>query len=232
MIFGLGHELQDNTIYELPDSPTHELQCSTKTVIPKNNINFKVKHFFILGNQHSGTSLLRGLLNAHSKITVAFEDCPSCNVIVDKIFEKWMNNHKQLKKPEKIWGNKIPIEQIRAIPWTDDMILNIAERGYCIIWIQRRFGRFNRLNNSISQTKEWRERWEWGCSLYWKFKEKYPTKVIQVSFEDLLFQPEIELTRICSFLNVEYESEMIINGPAQTGHFAYKSNKKIDIGKI
>lgn len=189
------------------------------------------RHFFILGNGHSGSSLLRGLLHAHSEVEVAFEDSPKKRVDINTVFEDWANKRDRIRLPIKIWGDKIPLEQFLSAQWTDDMILRIIDEGYYIVWLQRRFSKYNEPTNNTRKTEEYKKRWDWGRDLYWKFKERHPTKIIQVSFESLLARPKSELMRICDFLGIKYEEDMIVKGPAFTGHFRYKK-KEIDKTRI
>ena len=225
MILGLGTELQKGVELKATVEMTN-----TKTII-KPVLEFKLNHFFILGNGHSGSSLLRGLLHAHSKVHVEFENSPKRKTAIEKVFDDWSKIRLGFEKDHIIWGNKIPIEQFRTAHWTNDTIMQIIENGYRVIWLQRRFSKYNEHYNNTRQTEEYRERWKWGRDLYWKMKEAYPSKIIQVSFEDLLFQPRSELTRICTFLDIEYEQGMITDGPSLTGHYRYK-NKEIDTSKI
>lgn len=175
-----------------------------------------MRNFFILGNGHSGSSLLQGLLNAHSKMLVEFEnfgDKPS------EQFTKWENKSNFTNAQGLAYGNKIPIEQFKSRRWTDKDIIKIAEKYY-VLWLQRRFSRYNEAHNNTKQTEEYRANWDWGRSLYWKLKEDYPSRVIEVSFEDILFQPRVELYRICCFLNVKYEGGMLL-GCQHTGYKKY-----------
>jgi hypothetical protein len=51
-------------------------------------------------------------------------------------------------------------------------------------------------------------------------RERYPDRIIQVSFEDLVLRPADELHRICRFLDVEYELGML-EGTQDTGLNVY-----------
>jgi hypothetical protein len=177
-----------------------------------------MRHFFILGNAHSGTSLLRGLLNAHSKLYVDFEYFE--NKKFNEQFAIWFEKQIEIDRMNKIYGNKIPIEQFRTALWTDEQILQIGRKGFKIIWIQRRFSGYNEGYNTETEKLYWNN-WVWGRTLYWMFKEQHPTRILQVSFEDLLLQTEIELKRLCYFLGIEYEDNMLIEGPRNTGYPRY-----------
>lgn len=183
-------------------------------VLASKEIEFK--RFFIMGNGGSGTSLLRGLLNAHSQVKCAFEKTTK---------EKSFESAESLWKAEKYksnalwWGNKIPFEQFITANWSDDEIKKIPAAGYYIVWIVRRFTRYShkttghRLNTYMAN-------WDRAQKLYFEIKDAYPETVLMISFEDLILRPEAELKRICTFLNIKYEIEML-NGTKDTGFKKY-----------
>lgn len=176
----------------------------------------ELKRFFIMGNGGSGTSLLRGLLNAHSQIECAFE-----KVTKEKSFESAESFWKAEKHKSNAlwWGNKIPFEQFITAGWSDDEIKKIPDAGYYIIWIVRRFTRYShktvghRLNTYMAN-------WDRAQKLYFEIKDAYPKIIVMVSFEDLILRPEAELKRICAFLNIKYEIGML-NGTKDTGFKKY-----------
>jgi len=177
-----------------------------------------MRHFFILGNMGSGTSLLRGLLNAHSFCNVVFEDLQIKNLIRDE-FLRWNNLKNITEKKGCLWGNKIPVDVFDTARWNTNDILKIG-RDYYILWVIRRFCQFkNSWNN-----------WQRGQTLYWEFREKWPKKIIQVSFEDLLLRPDQELMRICIFLKIKYEKNMM-SGTQNTGREEYNQTG-INLGKL
>ena len=174
-----------------------------------------MRHFFILGNGHSGSSLFRGLMNMHSQIDCEFENFTDNNVTEQ--ITKWKNKRDDCKI---IYGNKVPLEQFLGRGWTDEDIIKIADEGFYILWLQRRFSRYNEVTNNEIQTQEYKKNWDAGRTLYWKLKEKFPTQVLEISFEDLLSQTEIELIRVCYFLGINYEEKML-QGCNYTGFKKY-----------
>ena len=93
----------------------------------------KINRFLVCGSGGSGTSLLRGLLNAHSKLTVLFENMRS---------DQWDGMADAANKLNAIWGNKINVQKCNSNKITDKMILNFAEK-YHMIWIVRRPAHFD-----------------------------------------------------------------------------------------
>ena len=169
----------------------------------------KINRFLVCGSGGSGTSLLRGLLNAHSKLTVLFENMR---------YDQWDGMADAANELNVIWGNKINVQKCNSNKIIDKMILNFVEK-YHMIWIVRRPAHFD-----WKLKKAYRTVWNRINQLYWDIKDKYPDRIINVSFEDLVLWPEAELRRLCSFLHIEYENKML-KGTAETGHGSYKHDK-------
>lgn len=168
-----------------------------------------VNDFFILGNGGGGTSLLRGLLNAHSRLNVDFEYFNKANMTPEFQIKEWLDK----KIVGNRWANKVPIEQFKTSNWTDKQILEIGKH-FLVIWMIRRFSKY--YHPDFNTEEAYKEYWDWSRDLYWKFKEQNPAGVIQVSFEDLVLRPKAELKRICAFLEVDYELGML-DGTLNTG---------------
>lgn len=169
-------------------------------------------NFFLLGNGGGGTSLLRGLLNAHSKIDCMFENKGSTKAgDVEGSMQKWnvliANSHPQ------IWGNKMPVEQFVTRGWNTNMVVDLID-DFKIIWLVRRFSKYHKKGRASPDL--YRRNWDWANEIYWLMREKRPRRVIRVSFEDLLLRTVIELRRICVFLGIRYEPTML-KGTRDTG---------------
>jgi hypothetical protein len=180
--------------------------------------------FLILGNGGGGTSLMRGLLHAHSQIDCLFENKGSATS-AEIAINTWLDLSDQSDLP--VWGNKMPVEQFATRNWTDEEIINLTDI-FKIVWVTRRFSKYYK--PGISTEQKYRQTWEWTRKLYWGAKERHPEKVLQVSFEDLVLRPVIELRRICIFLGVRYEPEML-NGTWNTGLGKYDQHS-INKGKV
>jgi hypothetical protein len=164
--------------------------------------------FFIIGNGGSGTSLMRGLLNAHSRIDCAFE-LWGTNAIEDQL-DYWVTKAAEHKD---IWGDKLPLEQFWSRKWQHKDIKKLINH-FQIIWIVRRFGKWKKQQALDVAEKNWRK----SRALYWSMRNHAPTKIIEVSFEDLLLRPEVELKRVCAFLKIRFERKMLNDGLKDTGH--------------
>jgi hypothetical protein len=94
------------------------------------------KAFLIIGNGGSGTSLLRGLLNAHSKIECLFEcwgkqgDRTKQFEMADEQAAHWLELS---EKCEIIWGNKVPVEQFITRKWEPGSMARLID-DFKIVW--------------------------------------------------------------------------------------------------
>ena len=174
--------------------------------------------FFIIGNGGCGTSLLRGLLNAHSQMEVAFELWnPKQGDKVEGNLKNWQELAEEKKQQGILWGDKIPLEQFVTLGWTDEDILKISDY-FKIIWITRRYSKyFKKPTRNTNKRLMYEKNWQRSNELYWKFREKDPACILQVAYEDLLLHTWIELLRCCIFIGVGYEPFMI-EGTNETGH--------------
>jgi len=167
----------------------------------------EIRDFIIVGNGGSGTSLLRGLLNAHSNLHVVFEHKPPR---LDEFI-------KEAKVHEGIWGNKTPIEQFISIGLTLEQMVEISDY-FKIVHIIRRYSMYCK-----NRKGPYEKNWKISQDFYNAVRERHPSRVITVSFEDLLLRTESELTRICSFLTVNFQRKMLL-GTNDTGYKRYNQS--------
>ena len=175
----------------------------------------KQNNFFIIGNGGGGTSLLRGMLNAHSRIDCKFEYKPGGNP--DQNIQLWTEESGALENGT-LWGNKIPFEQFLSMGFTRDQKLSLINK-FKIIWLIRRYSMYHQ-----NRKGPYEENWHHAQEIYWAMRELHPDRIIMVSFEDLLLRTPVELMRICDFLNLEYEPEMM-KGTLDTGLKRYNQGK-------
>ena len=53
--------------------------------------------------------------------------------------------------------------------------------------------------------------------------KRQPNKIIRIGFEELIISPKRELSRICGFLEIKFEKQMLI-GTMNTGYTPYNRN--------
>ena len=186
------------------------------------------RHFMVLGNGGGGTSLLRGLLNAHPQINCQFEHWTRPAAEIAAQIEAWRNLAARSEAKGLAWGNKIPVEQFASRSWEDESILRLSDEFY-IIWLQRRFSRYCK-PAARSRPQYYQDNWNRAQALYRQMRERHPKRVIAVAFEDLLLRPRMELTRICDFIGLGFELRMF-EGTRDTGHANY-NQEGINLDKL
>jgi hypothetical protein len=160
----------------------------------------------LIGNGGGGTSFTQRRLTRHSKIECLFEaklgggeHAPEAET------EHYIKLRDDADSRGMVWGNKIPIEQFETRRYSDDDIVSLSDHFF-VIWLRRRWSRY--FKQSHAHHAYYRGHWDRAGRVYWMIREKCPENIIQVSWEDLLLRPVIELVRICAVLGVDYEPEM------------------------
>ena len=98
--------------------------------------------FLLIGNGGGGTSLLRGLLNAHPRMEVLFEDKGGPVHTPEAEREHWQRMADECGDGGRVWGNKIPIEQLVTRRWLPDAITELIDafqHGKAVIESPRHF---------------------------------------------------------------------------------------------
>ena len=214
--------------------------------------NFK---FHIVGAGRGGTSLLAGMLDYHSGLEVGFE-CYSIAYLMGnellyqgpELFHKRVTAYISACKqqanqhPNVLWGNKITTEQIFGLedhnlanpePKIDvlDMFFNICLDGKAIIFILRD-GR-TCINSKVQRTgqpiEKARERWQYSVMCYKFFKTRHANNIC-VRFEDILLHPQTTLIKICDFLKIPYQEDMLKGTNSKKMLLEYRKNK-LDLSK-
>lgn len=160
--------------------------------------------------------MLRGLINGHPDCICEFENWKKADSIKANI-KYWGERAKKVKEN---WGCKIPVEQFASYEWK---VLDVAALVdyFKIVFILRRYSKYKK-KNSLRQY--YKAHWQFCQEIYWEARERDPKSVIAVSYEDLLLRPQIELMRICSFLDISYSDKAItsmLQGLVDTGHPKY-----------
>jgi hypothetical protein len=190
--------------------------------------------FLVIGAGRGGTSLIAALLDTHTELEVGFErhaqeclmgkalDGPGKDDIHVRMeaFIASCNADAQ-RSPARLWGNKVTTEQIfgledhnAANPSSPQATLEVFFNGYfrdrkvvfilrdgraCVASKVRRAGRPYELAC---------ERWRYCVQCYRFLRERHQHACF-VRFEDLLYQPVDNLDRICDFLAVPFQPEML-----------------------
>lgn len=217
----------------------------------KDNFNFH-----IVGAGRGGTSLLTGLLDYHSGLEVGFELFSAAYLVGrdlpyqgPKLFHKRVTAYisackqKANKYPNVLWGNKITTEQIARLEdhnlANPESIIDILDRffnhyleGKAIIFVLRDGracvnSKVKRLGRPIEKACKG---WQYSVKCF-KFFETCHDNNICIRFEDLLHNPEKTLTKICDFLKIPYQEEMLRGTNNKKMRPEYQKNK-FDLSKI
>ncbi len=168
-----------------------------------------LKHFIILGNAMTGTSILTSLLDSHPTITCKFEwkfKHPEYN--------EWFNDR---EKSFDTWGNKHTIEKLCSNGWRESDLIDLADNWH-IISIERKYSSyrarfFSRAVGLCKYAEEINDSpkfwWHMNNRIYYAQREKAPDRVLRVSFEDFVLRQVAETARILSFLEVEYDGGIV-----------------------
>jgi protein-tyrosine sulfotransferase len=149
--------------------------------------------------------------------------------IIDLLYE----THRDKFKPNAILlGDKTPLLNnyldLIAYLYSDSKVIYLIRDGRAVI-------------NSYIKTREYSLekavlRWKTSVKIYTKFKNKFGDRIYLVKYEDYISNPELELSKICTFLNIEYTSKMLSNEIINLGdsHLSHHQNiqKPIDISTV
>lgn len=201
--------------------------------------------FLIVGAGRGGTSLLAALLDTHSQLKVGFEMFAVPELIGEgtfpvpglepltrfqlrtRRFYQLMLEESRKHLPQW-WGNKITTEQIAGVfcdNYKDvnhqDLMIDHFFRSVVgeskIVFILRD-GR-TCVRSKIARTNQPLEvacdRWKFSVRI-WDYLRRKHTRNVLLRFEELLVNPDVTLARVCSFLEMPFESGMAkgVNHPS------------------
>lgn len=128
---------------------------------------------------------------------------PNFGGVFNAILESWM-----IRNKKKLWGEKTPRhifywKEILSIFPNAKIIFIVRDgRDVALSLLGARFG-----PKTIYGAAKW---WEQYCSIMEVIESNIPKeRFVQVAYEDLISKPKENLTRICKFLDLEYESTML-----------------------
>lgn len=192
----------------------------------------------ILGAGRGGTSLLAGILDAHSHLEIAFEQFAAAYLMGRQLpVEKADNYHERTSAflaacdasaatfPEHIWGNKITTEQLRSLQKHNaiegyepiDLLPEFFQKtlhGKKVIFILRDgrscvISKINRTGTDIAWACS---RWLFSAKVY-RYLREHQGDWHTLKYEDLVADPEKATRSICAFLGLDFEPGMLTEGP-------------------
>lgn len=176
---------------------------------------------FVMGTQRSGTTLLTRILSAHKDIFVQneaelpsiFDGEKSPKILVNKIKAE-LTRHDNINIDEfiqngcKVWGLKDPqlteyIDVLKDfLPDSKFIIILRDGRGVTNSYMENKWGLgTNAYTGAI--------RWKNEVTQQLAFMKTMPENFFFIKFEDMLQDLESSMKAACSFLNVEFDAEML-----------------------
>ena len=197
------------------------------------------KYFFIGGCGRSGTTLVQKIICAHSQVNGAEEFgygegllklYRDMNLKADMgMLDSYLTNKDQLKEDfrgfynsffrklnsdkvqfvsEKTPSNIFVIDELLTL-FPDAMFINVIRDGRDVVAshmkVKRRYknkGRFAGFN-VVSVCRLWNR----SIDQYFKYKDH--SRVYSIAFESLLDNPTAELEKLCSFLGLDFEDQLL-----------------------
>lgn len=187
--------------------------------------------FVIIGAGRGGTSLLAGMLDAHTKLEVAFEkfsydflmaqNMGDLEDTLENRINAFEDKSSQLAaKSSKIWANKITTEQICALDEKTpgkgvSSFVEQVLKGRKTIFILRD-GRTcvkSKMTRTGQDYNTALKRWKDAVALWQRLESLENT--FSIKFEDLVKNPRENAAELCSFLDVPFDLKML-NGTANS----------------
>lgn len=190
------------------------------------------EYFLAIGAGRGGTSLLAAMMDCHPNIIVGFERFAFDYLLGKKLGKETKDNLKErllafdhackseADRSDEIWGNKITTEQIEVlnecVSHKEEVLSNFVKtvvKKQKVVFILRD-GRYcvqSKINRTGQDYQIALNRWKYSVEVLNYFKTKN-VDLHALRYEDLLLNPEDELTQVCEFLGCEFDIKML-EGP-------------------
>lgn len=188
--------------------------------------------FLVIGAGRGGTSLLAGLLDAHSQLEVGFERFSAAYLMGTGLPLDFTTTPATLaqdraqlfrsaccaeaaRHPQKLWGDKITTEHLGALREqpginTLDLFFNRVMPDIKIIFILRD-GRTcvrSKVTRTGQEVGTAIERWRYSVEV-WRWLGGLKHRVHRLRYEDLVTHPTPVLEAVCTFLHIPFESDIL-----------------------
>ncbi|MDT0582639.1 sulfotransferase family protein [Brumicola blandensis] len=192
---------------------------------------------FVMGTQRSGTTLLTRILSAHKDIFVQneaelpliFDGEQEPQKIIDKIKAELIrhdniNVDNLLSEGCKIWGLKDPqltehIDVLRKfLPHSKFIIILRDGRGVANSYIENKWGLGT---NAYTGAQRWRKE----VKQQLEFMATMPENFFFIKFEDMVKDLESSMREACTFLDIEFDPEML-NYNKQESYYEIKKENR------
>jgi len=198
-----------------------------------------------MGAGRGGTSLIATLLDAHPKLEIALEAYAQKHLVYEaqgpdaQELQNRLNSFIKACDKEasqsyfRQWGNKITTEQLGFLEAFGNATI-AQELVYQKLLKSKKIIFITRDGRTCIQSKMRRTACDLNTALnYWKHSVNYlrflrsqaDAQLITLKFEDLVVQPEIELTKVCRFLGIDYHPKMLAGTGSNRIHSDYRQNQ-------
>lgn len=202
-------------------------------------------NILVLGSGRGGTSLIASLLDAHPQLEIALEAHAQKHLVFSaqgpdeqELNRRLKNFIKACEKDAKQshfprWGNKITTEQLGFLEALAPP-LTARKQIYAKLVQSKKIIFITRDGRSCIQSKMRRTHCDLNTAVnYWKHSVNYlaflraqaDAQLFTLRFEDLLLQPEIELTKVCRFLDLDYHPQMLTGTASNRIHSDYRQGE-------
>lgn len=175
-------------------------------------------HVLLIGAPRSGTTLLASMIARHSEVSMINEDVTGR--VLRKLLGRSVTGNK-LCVPNQIqldrksgFGSRLlkNLGLIREAPRSKYSITDYLELPNLKVIAIMRDG-----NDSISSMvsrggsglKKAARRWGEAIETIWKIKCRHETRILIVTFEDLVSSPENTIQKACRFLDLDFQAQML-----------------------
>ncbi len=150
-----------------------------------------------------------------------------------KIIDEIYRHYSKVKFPEaELWGDKTPINTLN-LGWInklykDAKVINMVRDGRDVVSSYLKMGRYKTVEEACL-------RWDKSIEMVDKFGNYKPEEeYIDIKYENLVSSPQKEVKKICEFLSIEYEVEMIksCQEVEKLGDVTDKDHHRNVLGKI
>jgi hypothetical protein len=159
---------------------------------------------------------LKSKLNYIRHVTIDekffFDNTSNCNSYSDFIESAYLTTLESSKKVEKIQNiiDKNPI-----YTFYPEILLSVFPKAKFVLMARNPHGYVNSCIESVDAGKKVRSA-EFYSLAYNKYaheitriQRKYPNQSLIINYEELVVEPELTLQKICNFLSIDFDSEML-----------------------
>jgi len=141
-----------------------------------------------------------------------FDSTANCNSYIDFIERAYLTTLESSKKVEKV---KNIIDKNPIYTFYTETLLSVFPKAKFILMVRNPQGYVNSCIESVDPGKKVRSA-EFYSLAYNKYaheimhiQRKYTDQSLIIHYEDLVVEPELNLRKICNFLSIDFDSEML-----------------------